>query len=461
MTNPFDDPEGMYLVLVNAELQRSIWPRSIPVPAGWEVAHGPESREACLDFVRRTWTDMRPLSALGDRECPMKFPPREYVALDMDPMYAELRSQRRLFRVSVPYGDDAWLVTRWDDVKAVLDDPRFSRAAAALSDEARLTPTPIRTSILGMDPPEHTRLRRLLGGVFSGREVEKLKGMVTETAGRLIDEMIKKGPPADLVEQFVMPFSGLVICELLGVPFEDRDDFRSWLDAFSNTDPAAEKEIEASVEALYAYIAQLIARRRAEPSDDLVSKLVRAKDEEDKLTETELVEFISVLLIAGHDTVAAQLMNSIFVLLTHPEETERLRGRMETLPYAVEELLRFVPIDAHVAFARYATEDVELGGTKVRAGDALLLSLPSADRDAAVFDRPDELDLERKDNPHFGFGSGPHRCPGATLARVELMVATAALLERFPKLRLAVPERELSWRSGMLVRSLNHMPVTW
>jgi cytochrome P450 len=273
--------------------------------------------------------------------------------------------------------------------------------------------------------------------------------------------MIAHGPPIDLVEHFVMPFSGLVICELMGVPFADRTEFRRWLDAFSSTTAMPPEEADANMAAMHAYIERLVQRRREAPADDLVSRLVRARDEEDKLSELELVEFTTVLLIAGHDTVAAALMVAVYVLLTHPEHTEQLRQRPELMSQSVQELLRYMPLDAYFTFARYATADVELSGTVIRAGEAVLPSMPSANRDAAVFDHPDVLDFERPKRPHLAFGAGAHRCPGASLATVELEVALSALLNRFPTLRLAVPAQDVPWRAGMQVRSLERLPVEW
>jgi cytochrome P450 len=459
MTNPFDVQGAEFSVLVNAEGQHSLWPTFAEVPAGWTVVHGPDTRDGARRWVDEHWTDMRPRS-LASR-CPVAYPPREYERLDMDPMYAELRASRRLLRVKVAYGDDAWLVTRHDHAKLVMTDPRFSRSAAAEHDEARLTPFPIRTSVLGMDPPDHTRLRLLLARVFTQQRIEDLRGRMDETAGRLIDALVDRPPPADLLEHFVLPFSGFAICELMGIPAADRPQFRAWIDGFASTSAMPEAEVAARMDAMYAYIGGLIAGRRDRPGDDLISGLIRAQTDAERLTETELLEFVTVLLIAGYDTVALELASAVVVLLTHPDRLAELRESPDRLPQAVHELLRFIPLDAHVTFARYATADVQLGETLVRAGDALLVSFPSANRDADVWDRPDELDFSRPKRPHFGFGAGIHRCAGAPLAVVELQVALAALVRRLPTLRLAVPADALPWRPGMLLRSLESLPVAW
>ncbi|ANW21766.1 cytochrome P450 [Streptomyces clavuligerus] len=396
-----------------------------------------------------------------DARAPRAYPFSEAVALDVDPLYAKLRDEEPVPRVSCPYGEDAWLVTRHADMKTILGDPRFSRAAAAAHDESRLTPLPIHTSILGMDPPDHTRLRRLLSRVFTMRRVELLRPRVEREAHRLVDAIVADGMPGDLMEGFAVPFAGTVICDLLGVPFEDREQFRGWLDAFSATTVMTEEEIERDTELLYDYIGRLVARRRARPEDDLLSAMVKASDEEERLSEKELTELASVLLIAGHETVSSQLIDSLHVLFCHPRELAELLRRPELMPRAVEELLRYVPLISHVTFARYATEDIELSGTLVRAGESVLPAIPSANRDEAVFTDPERFDPTREHNPHLGFGYGIHRCLGAPLARLELQVAIDTLFTRLPELRRAVPEESLQWKDGMQVRSLLRLPVLW
>ncbi|MFE4663895.1 cytochrome P450 [Streptomyces sp. NPDC056716] len=393
---------------------------------------------------------------------PPAYPFTEAVALDVDPRFERLRAEEPVARVSCPYGEDAWLVTKHADMKTILGDPRFSRALAAEHDESRLTPLPINTSILGMDGSDHARLRRLLAKVFTTRRVEELRPRVEREAAALLDALAAAGAPGDLMEGFAVPFAGTVICDLLGVPYEDRERFRGWLDAFSATTVMSEEEIEEDTRRLYDYIGKLMVRRREAPRDDLISAMVKASDEEDRLSEQELIELASVLLIAGHETVSSQLIDSIHVLLTHPGELARLREQPGSLlPGAVEELLRYVPLISHVTFARYAREDVELSGTLVRAGESVLPAIPSANRDESVFEHPDRFDPARDPNPHLGFGYGIHRCLGAPLARLEMRVAIETLLTRFPDLAHAVPVESLEWKDGMQVRSLLRLPVTW
>ncbi|WP_345510230.1 cytochrome P450, partial [Phytohabitans houttuyneae] len=278
----------------------------------------------------------------------------------------------------------------------------------------------------------------------------------------LIDRMVEDGPPADLVERFATPLPITVICELLGVPVEDQEHFHAWSEAIVSTTSLTPEEIKQYLESLWGYMAGLIAERRVRPTDDLIGALVRARDEDnDRLSEDEMVRLAAGLLAAGHETTVTQIPNFVYVLLTHPDQLDRLRAAPELVPVAVEELMRYVPLGVASSFARYALEDVELGGVLVRAGEPVIGSLSSANRDESVFARPDALDLTRSTNPHIGFGHGVHHCAGAQLARMELQVAVAALLERLPGLRFAVPEPELVWKSGLLVRGLKHMPVAW
>ncbi|NYH79734.1 cytochrome P450 [Actinopolyspora biskrensis] len=381
--------------------------------------------------------------------------------LRLDPFYAELRKQEPVSRVRLPYGETAWLATRYSDVRTVFADPRFSRAESAERDEPRARPTQQRTGILTMDPPEHTRLRKLVAKAFTARRVEQLRPRAQRIADDLVGRMRRKGAPLDLVEEFALPLPITVICELLGVPYEDRDDFRVWSDAFLSTSKLSEQQVEDYVAQMRAYMAELVEQRRARPEDDLLSGLIQARDEQDKLSETELLDLAVGLLVAGHETTATQIPNFVYVLLTHPAELEWLRNSPERVPEAVEELMRFVPLGVNAAFPRYALEDVELGGVLIRAGEPVLASLASANRDEEVFERPEELNLARGSNAHIGFGHGPHHCLGAQLARMELQVALGTLLGEFADLRLGVAEQDVSWKTGMLVRGPRRLPVAW
>ncbi|NIH84371.1 cytochrome P450 [Amycolatopsis granulosa] len=393
---------------------------------------------------------------------PRSYPFGELERLDMEPLFAELRANQPLVRVRLPYGEPGWLATRYEDVKVVLGDPRFSRAASLEHDEPRLRPQrSLPGGILSTDPPDHSRLRRLVMKAFTVRRVEQLRPRVQEIADGFVDEMVAAGPPADLVESFALPVPVTVICELLGVPYADRGDFRYWSDAFLATTKYSPEEVQECTGRMRAYLEDLIAQRRAQPRDDLLTGLVAARDDEDRLSEEELVMLAMGLLVAGHETTASQIPNFVYTLLGHPEQLAVLRADLSLVPQAVEELMRFVPLGVGAGFARYALEDVELGGVTVRAGEAVLPALASANRDENAFPDPDRLDLRRRDTSHIGFGHGVHHCLGAPLARMELQVALGTLLRRLPGLRFAEGEAGIAWKEGMFTRGPERMLLTW
>ncbi|CCH32416.1 cytochrome P450 [Actinosynnema sp. NPDC047251] len=390
------------------------------------------------------------------------YPFREPTALALEPEYTHLRDHEPLSRISLPYGGDAWLAVRHEDVRTVLGDPRFSRAALLDRDVPRASPRRHTDPTLHtVDPPEHTRLRRLVAAAFSPRQVDRLVGHARLVTDDLLDRMAEQGPPADLITGLAIPLPVAVICQMLGVPVADRERFAGWIDVALATTAFSSEEIHAAFAALKDYLTGLVAARRREPGDDLLGTLVHARDEGDRLSEDELVGLGVTLLYAGLETTTSELGNAAYTLLTHPDQLAVLRADPALVDRAVDELLRFNPLVTSAGFTRIALEDVELGGVLVRAGDAVMVQLDAANRDARVFDHPDDLDLTRKPNPHLAFGFGPHYCVAAQLAKAELRVALDALLRRFPTLRLAVDETDLPWRQGRMARGLNHLPVTW
>ncbi|MFD9894644.1 cytochrome P450 [Amycolatopsis sp. NPDC059027] len=381
---------------------------------------------------------------------------------EVSPRYAELQRNEPLCRVQLPHGEPSWLATRYDDVKTVLTDPRFSRAVAQGLDQPRMRRELADDGLMGMDPPDHARLRRLAGKAITARKVEKMRADVTAMTTGLIDAMVEKGQPADLVEDFARPLPVSVICKLLGVPFEDHKIFREWTEALTNDATAKGDVLHTAGDALADYMAEQIAKRRVEPTDDLLGALVTARDAGDKLSEDELISIAGAgLLTGGVETVSSALPSFVYTLLTNPDELALLRSKPELLPSAVEELLRYVPINTAAMFARYALEDIKLGDTLVRMGDPVLTALHAANRDPEVFEDPERIDLTRKKNPHLTFGFGPHHCIGAQLARLELQVALGALLERFPNLRFADGPEGVEWKFGVIVRGPSLLPVAW
>ncbi|GAA0629603.1 cytochrome P450 [Kutzneria viridogrisea] len=382
--------------------------------------------------------------------------------LTLHERYGELRRDEPIVRVRMPFGEPCWLVTRYEDAKLVLGDPRFSRAMSRERDEPRTRLAEASDGgILSMDPPDHSRLRKLVAKAFTVRRVELLRERAQEIADGLVDDMLAKGAPADLVEDFALPLPITVICELLGVPYEDREDFRIWSDAFLSSTHLSAEQVRQYADNLYGYMAGLVQQRRVTPTDDLIGAMVLARDEQDQLTEAELVQLAAGVLVAGHETTASHIPNFVYTLLTHPQRWAELRADPTLVPKAVEELMRFIPLGAAAQFARYATEDVEIAGVLVRAGEPVLASIGSANLDESVFDRPDEVDFHRTAGSHIGFGHGVHHCLGAPLARMELQVALGTLVRRLPGLAFAVPEERLPWKSGMLVRGLSQLPVQW
>ncbi len=386
--------------------------------------------------------------------------PFEPEGLDLDPRYAELREQP-LARIRMPYGDGAWLVTRYEDVRTVLADPRFSLAAAMGEDQPRMRPVS-RTGagLFSTEPPEHTRLRSLVAKEFSARRVERLRERARELADELLDAMVAAGGPADLVEDFAIPMPTTIICEVLGIPAEDHRMFWHWAETvLSAVTPGEVLAVEGR--AFIDHMAGVLELRGREPGDDLLTTLVRACREQRLISEEELLSIACDLLIAGFVSTTNQIGNFFHQLLVNPEELTRLRERPELIPKAVEELMRYVPLLTGFSLPRYATADVELGGVVVRAGEAVMIATAAANRDPEVFEEPERLVLDRPANPHIGFGHGVHYCIGAHLARLELQVAIERVLTRLPGLRLAVPERELRWKEDAMVNGLQALPIAW
>ncbi|MBV9379611.1 MAG: cytochrome P450 [Streptosporangiaceae bacterium] len=375
-------------------------------------------------------------------------------------VYERLRAEGPVTRAAMPGGSPVWLITRYADARAALADPRL------IKDWRKLKPgwtagqddliAALDTHMLNSDPPDHERLRRLVTKAFTPRRVERLRPRVTEITGSLLDAMTGRRE-VDLLEAFAFPLPITVICELLGIPDHDRDDFRAWTHIVLSHD-AAHAEFETAARAMTGYFAALVEDKRAHPADDLVSALIGARDSGDRLTESELLGMIFLLLVAGHETTVNLIGNGTLALLLSPGETARLRADRSLLPGAVEELLRYTNPVNHATF-RFTAEPVEIGGTLIPEREAVLVAISSANRDPGRYPSPDRLDVGRDAGGHVAFGHGIHYCLGAPLARMEGEIAFGGLLGRFPSMALAVPPESLRWRPSTLIHGLETLPV--
>ncbi|MFF2805811.1 cytochrome P450 [Streptomyces sp. NPDC058000] len=392
--------------------------------------------------------------------------PMERDASPFDPprRITRLREARPVSPLVFPDGHEGWLVTGYDAVRQLMADTRFSsRQDIGILHVPFETPgMPEATEpspqvpglFISMDPPDHSRLRRKLTGAFTVKRMKQLEERISEITEQQLDKMARLTPPVDLVKEFALPAPSLVICELLGVPYADRENFQA------NSAKFMEKEVNlddkmAAYGAITAYLAELIMGKRAEPGEDILSDLAR----QDDLSTEELTGIAFLLLLAGHETTANMLALGAFALLEHPEQLAELRADPDLLPDAVEELLRYLAVGD--TFYRYAAEDIELGGETITKGSTVIVSLLAANHDPRRFDNPDTLDVHRKARGHLSFGHGVHQCLGQQLARIEMRVGFDGLLRRFPTLELAVPVGEVKLKTDMNIYGVHALPVTW
>ncbi|HUR05298.1 MAG TPA: cytochrome P450 [Nonomuraea sp.] len=376
---------------------------------------------------------------------------------------AELQQKAAIHRMTYADGHLGWLVTGYSAARAVLADPRFSNRP-----ERMHPPIPARMELvkeggfrvppgffLRMDAPEHTRYRKLLTGQFTVRRMKELEPRIAEIAEACLDAMEAAGKPVDLVQEFALPIPSLVICELLGVPYEDRAQFQEDTKVLVNLEVKAE-EAAGAMTRISAYLNGLIQRKRAKPTDDLLSGLV----ESGELNDEELTGVAFLLLVAGHETTANMLGLGTYALLTNPAQLAVMRDDPAAVENGVEELLRYLTI-IHLGPVRSALTDVEIEGQVIKAGDSVMLHLPVINRDPSRFPDGEHLDLTRPATGHVTFGHGIHQCLGQQLARAEMRIGYPALLRRFPGLRLAVSPEEVPMRSDMSIYGVHRLPVTW
>ncbi|MGW2508723.1 cytochrome P450 family protein [Streptomyces scopuliridis] len=417
------------------------------------------------------------------------YDPTSELLADPYEVYARLRETAPVRRIVGPDGRPAWIVTRYEDVRQSLADPRLSldksRALPGGYQGFGLPPA-LDANLLNMDPPDHTRIRRFVARAFTARRIETLRGPVGRTADELLDALEpggrgsdasesgggesgggesggrEFGGRADLIASYAAPLPIVVICELLGVPPRDRRDFREWTDALIAPDPARPERMKEAIAGMLAFFTELLAHKRAEPGDDLLSALIAARDEDeeagDRLSEDELMSLAFLILFAGYENTVQLIGNSVLALLRHPEQLAGLRAEPGRTAAAVGEFARYEG-PALLAIRRFAVEDLTIGGVTVPAGETVMLSLAAANRDPHRFADPDRLDLDRDTAGQVALGYGIHYCLGAPLARLETEIAVNALLERFPRLELDVPYEELRWRPSTRARGLIALPV--
>ncbi|GAA2436075.1 cytochrome P450 [Streptomyces lavendulocolor] len=366
----------------------------------------------------------------------------------------EARRRAPISRCTHPGGKPGWLITGYDLVRSVLADPRFSSRKDLLNVvDFALPPAPPGEFLL-MDEPQHGRYRKPLVSRFTARRMRLLTERIEQITTACLDAMEQAGPPTDLVTAFAKPIPTIVICELLGVPYEDRDSFQEQIDGFMNGE-TGDEDLLAAYTAVQDYLARLVAAKRADPTDDVLSELT-----DGDLTDEELQGISLILLAAGFDTTANMLSLGTFALLEHPDQLAALRADPALVDGAVEELLRHLSVAK--SFMRTALVDVEVGGQLVEAGTTVVLSYNTANRDPERFTDPRALDVRRREGGHLAFGHGIHLCLGQQLARVEMRVALSALIRRFPTLRLAVPAEEVAVRPETAdIHGVKSLPVTW
>jgi cytochrome P450 len=372
-----------------------------------------------------------------------------------------LRDTEPVARIAFPDGRPGWLVTKMSIGREVLADPRFGARRelphCPAKPPAPRLPEPARPGWMSrMDPPDHARYRELIAAEFGARRLTRLEPKVTELAESLLDEIELAGPPADLVEAYALPIPSLVIGELLGVPAAEREEVQCHMQALTrlNTGPDETAQI---VEALGGYVRGLVRRKRADPGDDALTGLAASG----RLTEEELVDIGTLLLVTGHETTAHMIALGVYALLYHPEQLEKFKANPASADRAVEELIRYLAV-VETGISRVALEDVELEGRPIKKGETVTVWISTANRDPEAFEDPDTLHLERTASGHMSFGYGIHECVGQQLARLELRVAYTCLVNRFPGLRLAVPADEVPLRAaGAAVHGVERLPVVW
>ncbi|MFD7335452.1 cytochrome P450 [Streptomyces violascens] len=401
----------------------------------------------------------------GSDRCPVRaWTVDDLPTLDFDPFLSESLRDAPVSRIRLPHGEgDCWLVTRYEDVRFVTSDPRFSRDITGRP-IPKMTKhfIPMDRALSFVDPPGHARVRAVVAPAFTQRAMDRLRPRAQELLDRRVDRLMAAGPPADFVQHITSPFPLDVVSELIGVPPADRTRIRDWAQTLltrASDEAAAERALEVRA-AAGAYFRELAAQRRGEPQDDLMSVMVAAVDN-GQIDEEELLALTTLMELNGWHAVCNNTSNMVYALLTQDGLMDRLRSEPELVPQAVEELLRWIPHKHGVGQPRIATQDVEVGGVLIRDGEFVYVSYVAANWDELVYPDPERIDVERQGPPHLAFGHGPHYCVGPLLARMESEVLLSTLINRLPDLRLALPPEQVRWQTNVLIRGPVDLPVTW
>jgi cytochrome P450 len=371
-----------------------------------------------------------------------------------------------IHRIRMPWDEPAWLIVRYDEAQAALTEKRLLKNVKLFQGKEILRRRTEELQIfvhhmLSSDPPDHTRLRNLVQQAFTPRMIEQMRERIEEIAEDLLDAIVSSpGREVDLIRDYAFPLPIIVISDMLGVPREDRDRFREWSNAVVSTinRPEGFEEIRSQMKDFQDYLGRLFEERRRNPRGDLISGLLAAEEQGDRLSEKELYSMVFLLIIAGHETTVNLIGNGVLALLQHPEQMALLRRERQLITTAVEEILRYYsPVE--MSTNRWVGEDFSFGGQSFQHGDLVLVSIGSANRDERRFPDPDVFDITREPNPHIAFGKGIHYCLGAPLARLEGQIAISRLLDRLPELHLDLDEKSLPWREDFLMRGLMRLPV--
>ncbi|TCC46717.1 cytochrome P450 [Kribbella capetownensis] len=375
--------------------------------------------------------------------------------------FAELAAKGPLTHLMLFTGVPVWLVTGYAETRALLAHPDVVRSPMDGPHRDQITAQLVNATeqhMLVVNPPDHTRLRKLVTAAFTRRRIEGLEPRIREIAAGLLDQMAAAGDGVDLVDAYSYPLPITVICELIGIPMRDREEFRRWSSVAVDASVHTPEEYVEAAGAIVGFIRDLIEDKREAPAEDLLSALIDARDGSDRLTEDELTSMVFLLLAAGHETTVNLITNGVHALLRRPDQLALLKAEPERLPAAVEEVLRYDgPLQAAIPYVAQAP--IEIAGSRIEAGEVIVFALLPANRDGRKTDRPDELDITRPENAHLAFGHGIHHCLGAPLARLEGRIALGMLFDRFPDLRLAAPEQDPARGASLLMNSIRQLPV--